>query len=108
VLSELDLDFFQTGRIGADAPADHIVASIVSLTGAQSLPLFLPFAHRFGHRVLSRAVLLSAFATVLAMAVFCTWHPFDEMHQKRLFVLHLENVRTFPLSSQLCFRDKLH
>jgi hypothetical protein len=37
-------------------------------------------------------------ATLLNMAIYARKDVFDEMHQKRLFVLHLENV-----SSQLMF-----
>jgi hypothetical protein len=83
------------GRVGEGAPADHVVASIVALAGAQALPLVLPFAHRFSRRVLLRAILLTGALTAVAMAVFSTWEPFDPMHQKRLFVLHMENVSLF-------------
>jgi len=60
--------------------------------GAYNLPVALPFAHRFGHRVLSRSVVLLFLITGITMAVFAMRSPFDEMHQKRLFVLHHENV----------------
>lgn len=68
------------------------MATIVALLGAQALPLVVSFAHRFGHRKLWNAIILSTTATVIAMAVFSVKHPFDEMHQKRLFILHSENV----------------
>jgi hypothetical protein len=32
---------------------------------------------------------------VVLVAVFAIREPFDEMHQKRLFVLHTENVSNF-------------
>lgn len=83
-----------TGRFGAQAPADNIVATIVALLGAQALPLIVPFAHRFGHRKLLNAIVLSTIATAIAMAVFSMKHPFDKMHQKRLFILHSENITT--------------
>ncbi len=67
--------------------------------GAQSLPLALPFAHRFGRRVLVRAALLMTAVTALSMAAFTMMAPFDAMHQKRLFVLHTENVRRAPTAS---------
>jgi hypothetical protein len=92
---KLPIDFHlspKTGRIGANAPADQIVAGITSIAACQAFPLVLPFSHRFGARALRRSVAVSAAAAVLAMAVLSTWQPFDEMHQKRLFVLHLENV----------------
>lgn len=83
----------QTGRIGAEAPAEHIIASIVAAMGAYNLPLALPFAHRFGHKVLFRGIALSILITGATIAVFAMRSPFDDMHQKRLFVLHHENVR---------------
>lgn len=83
-----------TGRIGAQAPADNIVATIVAVLGAQALPVLVPFAHRFGHRKLWNGIVLSTIATAIAMAVFSAKRPFDDMHQKRLFVLHSENITT--------------
>lgn len=52
----------------------------------------LPFAHRFGRRPLRRAVIMLSVLTVLLMAVFAMREPFDAMHQKRLFVIHSQNV----------------
>lgn len=80
------------GRVGAQVPADNMIATLVSGLGAQSLPLVLPLAHRFGHRALLRGVLLLSMTTFVLMGMFAMRTPFDEMHQKRLFVLHLENV----------------
>lgn len=62
--------------------------------GAYNLPLVLPFAHRFGYRVLSRTTIVFVLVTGATMAYFSTRSPFDDMHQKRLFVLHHENVRS--------------
>jgi hypothetical protein len=67
--------------------------------GATALPLVLPFAHRFGPRVLRKAVLLLAGITAVAIALFSMREPFDEMHQQRIFVLHLENVRCYLFST---------
>ncbi|KAF8655951.1 hypothetical protein AX16_002858 [Volvariella volvacea WC 439] len=83
-----------TGRIGADAPAETMICTIVAALGSQALPLLVPFAHRFGREALRRSVLLMSVVTVVMMAVFAARVPFDGMHQKRLFVLHLENVTT--------------
>lgn len=83
--------------MGADAPSENIIATIVASLGAQSLPLLLPFAHRFGHRALLRGVVRMSIVTIILMGVFAMREPFDAMHQKRLFVLHLENVScSFP------------
>jgi hypothetical protein len=55
----------------------------------------LPSAHRFGRRALRRGVILLSIVTALLMAIFARRLPFDAMHQKRLFILHTENVRHF-------------
>jgi fumarate reductase subunit D len=73
-------------------PADNVVATIVSVVGASMLPLSLPFAHRYSRRVLVRAVTLLGAVTVIGMVAFSMRQPFDAMHQKRLFVIHAENV----------------
>lgn len=88
----------QTGRIGGDAPADNIVATIVAAIGALGLPLLLPFAHRFGRKSLFRGVILMSIITVATTAVFSMKNPFDDMHQKRLFIVHLENVSLFVIA----------
>ncbi|KAI0630537.1 hypothetical protein C8Q77DRAFT_1211545 [Trametes polyzona] len=88
----LDVFVPLTGRIGEEAPAEHIIATIVSITGAYILPLTVPFVHRFGRRFLVRAIVFLTMVTGLVMAVFSMRAPFDAMHQKRLFVIHMENI----------------
>ncbi|PCH44600.1 hypothetical protein WOLCODRAFT_26882 [Wolfiporia cocos MD-104 SS10] len=90
----LDVFVPLTGRIGEDAPAEHIIASIVAGAGAYTLPLFVPFVQRFGRRTIARGALLFSVLTAVAMAVFAMRTPFDPMHQKRIFVIHMENVTT--------------
>ena len=82
----------QAGRTGREAPAEHIIASLVAITGAYTLPLALPFAHRYGPRALRRAVLALVGLSAATAAVFAMREPFDALHQRRLFVLSLENV----------------
>ncbi|KAJ7202713.1 hypothetical protein B0H12DRAFT_1206341 [Mycena haematopus] len=74
--------------------SDNIVATIVSVLGSQALPLALPFAHRFGRKSLRKVVIVLTAVTLMNMAFYARKPVFDEMHQKRLFVLHLENVTT--------------
>jgi len=90
----ITLDVFVplTGRFGEEAPGEHIIASIVAGAGAFTLPLALPFVHRFGRQFLTRAVLFASAATAVATVVFSMRSPFDDMHQKRLFVIHMENI----------------
>ncbi|THH08417.1 hypothetical protein EW146_g8997 [Bondarzewia mesenterica] len=83
-----------SGRTGREAPAEHIIASLVAITGSYTLPLVLPFSHRYGPRMLLRAVLFLAALTVAVIAIFAGREPFDALHQKRLFVLSSENVVT--------------
>ncbi|KAF8075052.1 hypothetical protein FPV67DRAFT_1475846 [Lyophyllum atratum] len=83
-----------TGRIGADAPADNLIATIVSGIGALALPLVLPFAHRFGAKALWRGVMWTSLVTTVLIGIFAMRVPFDAMHQKRVFILHLENITT--------------
>lgn len=84
--------------MGEDAPAEHIIATIVAATGAYTLQLLVPFVHRFPRRSLVRAFVFFALLSGASMAYFSTRSPFDSMHQRRLFVIHMENVR---VSSQL-------
>ncbi|KAJ7923479.1 hypothetical protein B0H13DRAFT_1979948 [Mycena leptocephala] len=82
-----------TGRLG-NVPADNIVATLISILGSQALPLAIPFAHRFGRKSLRKLVVVLSAVTLVNMAIYSRKDVFDEMHQKRLFVLHLENVTT--------------
>ncbi|KAF8201539.1 hypothetical protein BJ912DRAFT_1019472 [Pholiota molesta] len=83
-----------TGRIGGEAPADNIVATIIASLGGLSFPLTVPFTHRFGRRVLLRGIVFLSIIMTVVIAFFATLEPFDEMHQKRLFILHTENITT--------------
>jgi hypothetical protein len=84
----------QTGRIGSEAPAEYIIASIVAVLGSYTLSLTTPFLHRFGPSAMRKAVILLVLGVGLAMAVFARKDVFDRNHQKRLFVLHKEDVST--------------
>ncbi|KAI0792197.1 hypothetical protein C8Q75DRAFT_754855 [Abortiporus biennis] len=92
VFSIMDVFVPLTGRIGEDAPADHIIASIVAVTGAYTLPLAVAFIHRFPPRIILRATIIPAILTTVAIAVFAAREPFDFMHPKRIFILHTENI----------------
>jgi hypothetical protein len=87
----------QTGRIGASVPADHIIATVIAVIGAYTLPLSLPFAQRYERRVLRRVIAALGIISLVMMAFFSQRNPFDAMHQKRLFVIHSENVGSYLL-----------
>lgn len=78
--------------MGDEAPAEHIIATIVSVTGCYALPLAIPFVHRYSRAVVVQSLFFLSVLTVLSMAIFSTRDAFDEMHQKRLFIIHMENV----------------
>jgi hypothetical protein len=81
--------------MGEEAPAEHIIATIVAVSGAYALPLVVPFIHRYPRAVLKRSIVLFSVLTTVAIAVFAMREPFDAMHQKRLFVVHMNNVSIF-------------
>lgn len=66
---------------------------MASLIGAYAYSSVLPLSHRFSRRTLFRSVLCLSVLSGVAMLVFKQRDVFDELHQKRLFVLHMENVR---------------
>ncbi|KAK4057683.1 hypothetical protein OIO90_001331 [Microbotryomycetes sp. JL221] len=86
----LDLFVPLTGRLGADAPVDFIIATLSSAV--------IPFSHRFGKKATSRLALLLTFWTAGTLGWFTrpSWRPYDKMHPKRLLVLHMENTTTSP------------
>ncbi|KAF8141333.1 hypothetical protein EV363DRAFT_1391803 [Boletus edulis] len=83
-----------TGRIGGDAPSEFIIASMVTVLGAFTISFVVPFAHRFGPARLRHALVLAILALGVAMAFFYNQAPFDRKHQKRLFVIHMEDLGT--------------
>jgi len=70
---------------------------MTALVGAYTIPNVVAFAHRFNRRTLVRSVLCSSVLSAVAVLVFKQREAFDEMHQKRLFVIHMENVSVFSL-----------
>lgn len=83
-----------TGRMGGDAPAEFIIASMVTVIGALCISFVPALAHRFGPQILRRTVILTFLGLGVAMAFFYTQDTFDRMHQKRLFVVHKEDLVT--------------
>jgi len=94
----LDLFVPLTGRIGADAPADVIVASLVVGIGYLSVPMVLPFCHRFGPKAASRLAIGLTFVSAFTLGWFTRPSApiYDHAHPQRLLLLHLENVTVSP------------
>ncbi|KAF9264544.1 hypothetical protein L218DRAFT_958254 [Marasmius fiardii PR-910] len=90
----LDVFVPLAGRLGADAPTDNIMATIVTALGAIAFPLIPPFVHRFDRSVLVRGVLFLSVVTAIIMAIFAARDPYDSMHQKRIYMLRTENITT--------------
>ena len=78
--------------MGSKTPTENLIATIITSLVALAFPLVLPFFHRFGHRALLRGVFNVFIVVGVLMALFALRVPFDKMHQKRLFVIHQENV----------------
>jgi len=87
--------------MGSEAPADNMIATIVTSIAALAFPLALPFSHRFGRKALLRGVINVFILVGVLMALFALRVPFDKMHQKRLFVVHQENVSIHYISHNL-------
>jgi len=77
---------------------------MTALIGTYSLPGVVAFVHRYNRRTLVRSVLFVSLLSGVVILVFKQREVFDEMHQKRLFVIHMENVRVPQLSELLCCR----
>ncbi|GAA5843912.1 hypothetical protein JCM11251_002246 [Rhodosporidiobolus azoricus] len=98
IIGFLDLFVPLTGRLGADAPVDHIIASLVSAVGYLTIPMLLPFCHRYGASFTARFALFLTFLTAGTLGWFSrpSWGPYNAAHPKRLLVLHMENTTTSP------------
>ncbi|THH03322.1 hypothetical protein EW145_g6351 [Phellinidium pouzarii] len=87
-----------SGRMGAEAPAENLVASLTVFSAAYSAPLLLPFFARFGSVILKRALLILTLVTAATITIFSQRDPFDVMHPKRVFVVYNENITTNAVS----------
>ncbi|KAH8993018.1 hypothetical protein EDB92DRAFT_1986255 [Lactarius akahatsu] len=88
----LDVFVPLTGRIGADAQAEHVIASIAAVMLSITVPLVTPFSHRFSENVRMNAVTVLNIVTVGAVAIFALRSPFDDTHQRRVFLLGSDNI----------------
>ena len=78
--------------MGAEAPAENIIATMVVITWAYFAPLVLPFLVRFGRQTVARIFIVMLTMSFVSVAIFSMRNPFDAMHPKRLYVIHSENV----------------
>jgi hypothetical protein len=86
-----------TGRIGSVPPAEHIVATLVAILGAYTLPLLPALAVRYPKKSALRGAMVLTLVTAMGAGYFATRNPFDVLHQRRLFILHMHNVGHVPM-----------
>jgi len=92
--SVMDVFVPLTGRIGADVPADHVIASLVAILGSHTFPLVPAFASRYSKRSALRGLATLSILSVMLVGIYAAREPFDELHQKRLYVIHMHNTTT--------------
>ncbi|OXG17593.1 hypothetical protein C367_05083 [Cryptococcus neoformans Ze90-1] len=108
VTTALDIFTPLAGRMGKEAPAEHIVASLSVICGFVFFPTALPLFHRVSRMTQRKVVLglvLSALGTVVAM-VGPWYFPYDEMHPKRVGVIYNYNHTSDKHVAHLAFMDR--
>ncbi|GAA6054771.1 hypothetical protein JCM3770_000935 [Rhodotorula araucariae] len=100
IIGFLDLFVPLTGRLGAEAPVDFIIATLVGAVGYLTL---LPFCHRWGASFTARLAVFFLLLSAFSVGWFTrpSWSPYDAAHPKRLLVLHMENTTTTPSTFNL-------
>jgi hypothetical protein len=95
VTTTLDIFTPLTGRIGKDAPAEFIIATISSSIAMIFFPPVIPMFHRLARAGQLRAIvsLLLLSAGVMALFISPFWNVYDSMHPKRAGVQYTYNVR---------------
>ncbi|KIJ43580.1 hypothetical protein M422DRAFT_229023 [Sphaerobolus stellatus SS14] len=94
-----------TGRMGDKAPAEFIIASMTAFLGFYTIPLLIPFAHRFGKKMTQHSVFFFLGLTVFSMAYMANLRPFDSMHPKRMFIMHSENITSGEIHLNIADAD---
>lgn len=108
VTTALDIFTPLAGRMGKEAPAEHIVASLSVICGFVFFPTALPLFHRVS-RMTQRKVMLGLVLGVLStlVAMMGPWYfPYDEMHPKRVGVMYTYNHTSDKHVAHLAFMDR--
>ena len=102
------LDIFTplTGRIGKDAPAEYIIATLTSSMAFTFYPIIGPLFHRLSRLHQRRVLMALGVGTLLVMGLFAGrwWKTYDAMHPKRTATQYLYNV---SCSTGLLYRPSL-
>ncbi|WVQ67426.1 uncharacterized protein L199_005623 [Kwoniella botswanensis] len=108
VTTTLDIFTPLAGRMGKDAPAEFIIATISSVSGFIFFPTFIPLFHRAprsSQRKVVLGVLLFLAGVLTALAGPWYW-PYDDMHPKRVGVQYLYNHTSGEHTGHIAFMDR--
>ncbi len=83
-----------------EAPSEYIVATIVAISVFLVAPHLVPFSWRLPRRLVRQIIVIIGAVSVLIITVFASGsvRVFDQLHPRRLFILHSEDVRGRLLS----------
>ncbi len=76
-------------------PAEHIIASLVTLVLSLTVPLITPFSRGFSRRACVNTIVIMSTASLAIAMVLALRSPFDGHHQRRLFMLSSDNERDY-------------
>ncbi|WWC62230.1 uncharacterized protein I303_104826 [Kwoniella dejecticola CBS 10117] len=108
ITTTLDIFTPLAGRMGKDAPAEHIIATISSTSAFIFFPTFIPLFHRVPRSTQRKVVLaLSLFLAGVLTALAGPWYwPYDAMHPKRVGVQYLYNHTSGEHTGHVAFMDQ--
>ncbi|WVQ99736.1 hypothetical protein IAU59_006878 [Kwoniella sp. CBS 9459] len=108
VTTTLDIFTPLAGRMGKDAPAEFIIATISSSCGFIFFPTLVPLFYRLSHR--SQRMLVGGVALFMAGVITVLagpWYwPYDAMHPKRVGVQYLYNHTSNEHTGHVAFMDR--
>ncbi|WVR06737.1 hypothetical protein IAU60_003772 [Kwoniella sp. DSM 27419] len=107
ITNTLDIFTPLAGRMGTDAPAEFIVATISSTCLFTFLPPVIPLFHRVSRANQRKIILgLALFSAGVITALAGPWYwPYDDMHPKRVGVQYLYNHSSSEHSGHVAFMD---
>ncbi|WVQ80122.1 hypothetical protein IAT38_002223 [Cryptococcus sp. DSM 104549] len=104
------LDIFTplAGRMGKDAPAEHIIATLSVGCGFIFLSPSLPLFHRTSRRTQRKVILALALfhGTVVTLLAGPWYFPYDAMHPKRVGMMYCYNHTADTHTAHLAFMDR--
>ncbi|WWC69875.1 uncharacterized protein I206_103818 [Kwoniella pini CBS 10737] len=108
VTTTLDIFTPLAGRMGRDAPAEHIIATISSMSGFIFFPTFVPLFHRVPRSSQRKVIIaLSLFLAGVLTALANPWYwPYDSMHPKRVGIQYLFNHTSNEHTGHVAFMDQ--